>query len=119
MIAQGRLKISSLETGEGDTITRFIQSCKTKKHKSELSSILSIIQLHSQGINLPGTRFNSWKTKMNGQSAQIFEYKKGTVRLYGVRSPKRGGVIVLFGFKSTQKKDINETHKIAFEILEH
>ena len=87
---------------------------KNNNFKKEFIKLLTLMDWHANGRNLPPTSFKNIK---DGKHKEIFvEFKTKHLRVYAVCTDE-GKVVVLGGTKNTQKKDIEKFKRIAIEFV--
>lgn len=95
------------------------QMSTQSKFQSELRSIFTYMELTSNQIPLPATKFKDITPKIS--SAKQHEFKTKNLRVYTFQDKGTGKIIVCGGLKSTQQSDINhfrETIRQYFESKE-
>ena len=93
----------------------FEQSLAGTTYESELRTIVAYMDLVANLRSLPETKFKD----ITGPKETIreYEFKSKHLRVYAVQ--KTGGkVVVVAGFKTTQKADIDRMRRIKKEIAE-
>ncbi len=85
-----------------------------KQLLSEYKTILAYMNLLANGLKLPLTKFK--EIKGGSMLCKRFEFKSKHLRVYAL-DEYREQIIILGGFKSTQKADINRLNAIAKEYI--
>jgi hypothetical protein len=86
------------------------------QYEEELASILAHIEDFSNQILLPKTKFRILNKGLKKDKIKEYEFKSKHLRVYGIKAPS-GSIIILGGYKTTQKKDISSLKRIKSEYI--
>lgn len=85
-----------------------------ENYKSELAAIEYYMEAVSQLKSLPDTKFRELKGYKD--NVKEYEFKSKHLRIYAIQQ-KNGKIIVMGGYKNTQKKDINAFRTLKKQYL--
>lgn len=83
-------------------------------YKKELKSIYAYMDLHSNLVRLPSSKFHALNESKDG--VKEYEFKTKHLRVYVIEEPG-GKIVVIGGKKSTQPKDISEFRRLKTDYL--
>jgi len=86
-----------------------------EEYKSELVTLNARMDLVANLNRLPKEKFRDITPKK--QAVKEYEFKTKHLRLYAIHFEKTGKVIVLGGYKNTQKKDIRSFRSLKSQFL--
>lgn len=89
---------------------------ENKQYVSEYQHILLYMNSVANGQSLPESKFREIKGKNN--ILKRYEFKSKHLRVYAFKN-KNGKIIVIGGYKNTQKLDIAKLNKLAHEFTSH
>ncbi|WP_321332019.1 hypothetical protein [uncultured Bacteroides sp.] len=82
---------------------------------SEYKTILSYMNIFANGASLPHTKFRMIEGGKSGVNE--YEFKSKQLRIYACSIPG-GKLIIMGGYKNTQKNDIKNLHKLVKEFFD-
>lgn len=106
---KGRIKFYQLMIDDNLVLDDY-ENRLERKYKKGLEMIYAYMNLHSNGENLPGTKYHLLQRPKNDPYPD-FEFKHGDLRLYGVKTIE-GKIIFLGGYKNSQKKNIKKLRSL-------
>jgi len=83
-------------------------------YKSDLRSILVYMNLCANLQTLPDTKF---KQIDRIGKARLYEFKSGGLRIYCLHEEQVGKIVIIGGYKPSQKQDISRFKNLAEEYL--
>ena len=86
-----------------------------EQYKSELITLNARMDLVANLNRLPKTKFRNLTPKK--ETVKEYEFKTKHLRLYVIHIEKTGKVIVLGGYKNTQKSDIPSFRSLKSQFL--
>ena len=86
------------------------------KYESEMSSMYFYMEQVANLRSLPDTKFRELKGSKEG--VKEYEFKTKNLRLYVTKHPESGKIVVMGGYKNSQKKDINSFRNLKKNYLE-
>ena len=115
-VKEGKLTFYKLTV---DGVSLYDKFCRSIESNAQLVKSLNTIRaymnfLAENDAQLPKAKFNSIKSKQNVVG---YEFKKDSLRIYVIKQ-KPNVYVVLGGYKSTQKKDIEKFIKIGKEYIQ-
>lgn len=103
------LKVNGV--GQFETFSNEIE----EQYKSELVTLNARMDLVANLNRLPKEKFRDITPKK--ETVKEYEFKTKHLRLYAIHIEKKGKVIVLCGFKNTQKTDIPSFRSLKSQFL--
>ena len=86
------------------------------QYEEELTSIFAHIEDFANQVLLPKTKFRILNKGIKKDRIKEYEFKSKHLRVYGIKAPT-GSIIILGGYKTTQKNDINKLKRIKTEYI--
>lgn len=86
------------------------------QYEEELASIFAHIEDFSNQVMLPKTKYRILNKGIKKDRIKEYEFKSKHLRVYGIKA-STGSIIILGGYKTTQKSDINRLKKIKTEYI--
>lgn len=93
-----------------------VKSLNNKALTTELGSIFSRMDLVSNGVDLPDSKFKRLRNPTRG--IDEYEFKTHSIRVYCFKIPN-GKLVVWGGFKSEQDSDIKHFRFLKNQYLDH
>lgn len=82
-----------------------------------LKRLITTMDNDSNLIRLPDTKFKNITRKKS--TFKEYEYKADELRTYAIHIENVGRIIVVGGFKNTQRSDIKQFHEIIKQLAEY
>jgi hypothetical protein len=101
---------------EDSILWLFESKLKGTTYISEFKTILKYIEYAANGGRLPGTKMKLLKRSKRDNIAEI-EFKTKHLRIYAIQLPNMK-IILLCGFKNSQKEDIKYFRSLKNQFLE-
>jgi len=109
---EGKQKIFKLFIDENCLFEKFENEIEDiGQYEEELASIFAHIEDFSNHVLLPASKFRILNKGSKKDKIKEYEFKSKHLRVYGIKAPT-GQIIILGGYKATQKKDINRLKRI-------
>ena len=109
---EGKQKIYKLEIDEKCLFDDFEDEIEKRgQYLDELTTIYAHIEDFANNKTLPQTKFRILNKGVKNDKIKEYEFKSKHLRIYGIKAPS-GQIIIMGGYKKTQKKDINRLKNI-------
>ncbi len=99
--------------GQLTEFERLIEKTDTR-YLTEFKTLLSYMDYAANGNSLPDTKFKD--VTPDGTMHKEYEFKSKHLRIYAIKQPN-GKIIVLGGFKTTQKADFKRFRSLKEQYL--
>lgn len=99
--------------GQLESFERLIEETD-KRFLSEFRTMLSYMEYAANGNSLPDTRFKD--VTPTGAAIKEYEFKSKHLRVYAIKQIN-GKIIILGGFKTTQKADFKRFRSLKEQYL--
>ncbi|QKZ12254.1 hypothetical protein [Spirosoma sp. KUDC1026] len=113
---QAKQELDELEIDGIGQLTAFEQTLEEtdKRSFSEFRTLITYMNYVSDGKSLPNTKFRD--VTPDGERVKEYEFKSKHLRIYAIK--KEGGkLIILCGFKTTQKSDFRRFRSLKQQYL--
>ncbi len=87
---------------------------KSGRYSNELAMLFSYMEFIANGKTLPYTKFKDITPKK--EQEKEYEFKTKHLRVYAIKK-KNGKIIIMGGYKNSQKKDISKFRSIKEEYI--
>ncbi|GET27097.1 hypothetical protein [Prolixibacter sp. NT017] len=109
---EGKQKIYKLEIDDKCLFDDFEDEIEKRgQYSDELATIYAHIEDFANNKTLPQTKFRILNKGVKNDKIKEYEFKSKHLRIYGIKAPS-GQIIIMGGYKKTQKKDINRLKNI-------
>jgi len=96
-------------------LTNFEEEIKSiPQYYSEFTTIIAYMNCVADGQTLPKTKFRV--IEGGNEKVKQYEFKSKNLRVYAC-SQKGGKIVIMGGYKTTQKKDIHKLHELVKEYV--
>lgn len=112
---QAKQELDELEIDGIGQLAEFERTLRDKQFLSEFRTLLTYMEYVSNGNSLPDTKFKD--VTPTGERVKEYEFKSKHLRVYAIKK-ENGKLIVLGGFKTTQKADFKRFRSLKQQYLD-
>ncbi len=112
---QAKQALDELEIDGAGQLAEFERTLQDKQFLSEFRTLLTYMEYVSNGNSLPDTKFKD--VTPTGERIKEYEFKSKHLRLYAIKK-ENGKLIILGGFKTTQKADFRRFRSLKQQYLD-
>jgi hypothetical protein len=113
---KGKQEFFQLSIHGVNTLDRFEHELsKSSSHLSEFRTMLTYMEYVANNKTLPDSKFKDITPK--NEKFREYEFKSKHLRIYGIQK-KNGKIIVLCGYKNSQKENIKNFRLLKKALLE-